>query len=482
MRKLGKQGVLAVVLAMGVLFAANVAPASGADWTLHTVGDSIMLGISCPTASRCIAGGAGNTILSSDNPTAGAGGWNSANLGAGEQNPGGFSPSRQIRSVDCPATSLCVGVSYEGLVYTSTNPTGGAGAWSAADLSPEGPNIHMYGVSCPAADLCVAAATGGKVLISTNPAGGPAAWGVTQLSPSLNLRAISCASAALCVAVGDEGEIVNSTQPLGGPGAWREAQLPGAPIDRFLLGVDCPTAGLCVTGNTINTLFTSTSPTGPAGAWASAQGKGTVQITDVDCPSPTQCVAIDNNADVLTSTDPTGGAAAWTFQNLMPYRQGPGDTLNPNGTFGVSCPSTSFCAIAATQGQILTSTNPFEPPPVETQRKKKPKKHTGPKRPRVIIAHSPPPGIEIAKGKAKVRFRFFAAKHASVRGYVCKLAKRRFNPCKSPKTYRVGFGKHRFTVRAVGWTGYRGKAASFGPFKVCHPTGYIYCARPRPVR
>lgn len=453
--------------------------ASAADWTNRQVGDSIMLGISCPTASRCVATGAGNTVVSSDDPTAGAAGWNFATVGSGEQGPY-FSPSRQIRAVDCPALGFCVGVSYEGLIYTSTSPTAGAGAWAGTDLTPEGPNIHMYGVACPAVDLCVASATGGKILTSTNPAGGAGAWTVTQLDPTLNLRGISCASAALCVSVGDEGEIVSSTQPLGGAGAWGETQLPGAAIDRDLLGVGCPSAGLCVTGNAVNTLFTSTLPTGPAGAWTPAQGKGTVQITDVDCPTVSRCVAIDNNADVLTSTDPTGGATAWTFQNLIPYREGPGDTLNPNGTFGVSCPSTSFCAIAATRGQILTSTNPFEPPPAEAKAKPKNQKHKhkGPKRPRVIIAHGPPPGIEIPRGRAKVRFRFFAARHASVRGYVCKLDKRKFKPCKSPKTYRIGFGKHRFTVRAVGWTGYRGKAASWGPFKVCHPTGRAWCARP----
>lgn len=456
-------------------------PANAATWVERTVGDSIMLGISCPTTSRCVAVGAGNTVLSSNDPTAGPSGWSLSNIGAGEQGPY-FSPSRQIRSVACPAAGFCVAVSYEGFIYTSSDPTGGDGAWTGVDLSPEGPNIHMYGISCPTPNLCVAAATGGKILTTTDPAGGAAGWTVTQLRAGLKLRGVSCASAALCVVVGDEGEILSSTQPLGGAGAWNEAQLPGADIDRDLLGVACPSSSLCVTGNTVNTLFTSTNPTGGAGAWIPAQGKSTVQITDVDCPSPTQCVAIDNNGDVLTSTDPTGGAAAWTFQNVLAYTEGQKDMLNPNGMFAVSCPSTALCAIAATHGQILTSTNPFDPPPAPAptkKAKKKHRKHKGPKRPRAIIASRPPPGIEIASGKAKVRFRFFAARHASVRGYVCKLDKRHFKPCKSPKAYRVGFGKHRFSVRAVGWTGYRGKVATFGPFEVCHPTNGIYCI-PRP--
>jgi len=479
MRKLWQQ--VAVVLAMGALAASSVVPASAATWTELQVGKSILLGISCPTASRCVAVGAGNTVLSSDDPTAGASAWSLANIGAGEQGPY-FSPSRQIRGIDCPTAQLCVAVSYEGLIYTSTDPTGDA--WKVADLTPDGPNIHMYGVACPTADLCVAVAGGGQILTSTAPASGAGAWSVAQLARPLSLRGVSCASAALCVAVGDEGEIVSSTRPLGGPGAWSEAQLPGAPIDRSLFGVDCPSAGLCVTGNSVNTLFTSTDPTGPADAWTSAQGKSTVQITDVDCPAPTRCVAIDNNADVLTSTDPTGGAATWTIQNLLPYPHVENESTTPNGMFGVSCPAATFCAIAGTNGQIFTSTNPFEPPPASAAIRKSEwrRKHKGPKRPRAIIASGPPPGVEVVKGNVKVRFRFFAAKRASVRGFVCKLDDHRFKSCRSPKSYRVGLGTHRFTVRAVGWSGYRGKAASYGPFKICHPTGRPYCDRPRPAR
>jgi hypothetical protein len=468
-----KQGVCGLVLAVALLVGA--VPANAATWEGRQIGESIMLGISCPSAERCVAVGAGNTVLSSDNPTAGGDGWNLANIGAGEQGPY-FSPSRQIRAVDCPSLGFCIAVSYEGLIYTSTDPTGGAGAWSAADLSPEGPNIHMYGVSCPTADLCVAVGTEGKLLTSTDPGGGVAAWSVTQLAAALKLRGVSCASGSLCVAVGDEGEILSSTEPLGGAGAWHETQLPGSAIDRDLLGVSCPTVGLCVTGNSVNTILTSTSPTGSAGSWTPAQGGGTVQITDVSCPAVDRCVAIDNNGDVLTSTNPTGGAAAWTFQNIIPYPSVENESTVPNGMFGVSCPAASFCAIAATRGQIFTSTNPFDPPPVIAAgpKTKKPKKHKGPKRPRAIIASGPLPGVEISRGKAKVRFRFFAARHASVRGYVCKLDRRPYKPCRSPKVYRVGIGKHMFKVRAVGWTGYRGKAA-YDSFKVCRPTEKGHC-------
>lgn len=476
MREIWKQRRWSAALAaMVASIVVGATPASGATWVERQLGEAQLFGMSCPTNTRCVASGAGNTIVTSSNPTAGADGWNRFNVGAGEFE-GGYSPSRLIRGVDCPALEFCVGVSYEGLIYTSTDPTGGPAAWAGADLTPEGPNLHLSGVDCPAVNLCVAVGDEGTILTSTNPGGGTGAWMPAVLPGAPKLRGVSCASGALCVAVGDEGVVASSTQPLGGAGAWTVTQLPGASIDRLLYGVSCPSAHLCVTGNTVNTLFTTTAPTGPAGAWAPAQGGGTVQITDVDCTAQDQCVAIDNNGDVLTSTDPTGGPSAWTFQNILGYTSGEKDILQPNAMFGVSCPSASLCVVAATKGLIFTSTDPFNPPPAQPKEnaKQKKRRHKGPKRPRAIIALSPPPGVEVPKGKAKARFRFFAARHVSVRGFVCKLDDRGYKPCKSPKTYRVGLGKHVFKVRAVGWTGYRGKVAS-DPFAVCRPTEKGFC-------
>jgi hypothetical protein len=472
---------LALAMAIG-LAALWAAPAQGAHWTERQVGEALLFGMDCPSESRCVGGGIGNTIVSSDDPTAGVGSWNRVSVGAGEQTPGIYSPSRQVRGVDCPSLAFCIAVTFDGFVYTSRNPTGGPSEWSVTDLSPEGPNTHMYGISCPTVDLCVAAGADGTLVTSTDPAGGPGAWTVTQLGQDLQLRGVSCASGALCIAVGEEGAIVSSTRPLGGGGAWSLAQLPGSAIDRDLLGASCPAAELCVTGNTVNVLYTSTAPTGPAASWTPAQAGGTVQITDVDCPSASRCVAIDNNGDVLTSVDPTGGAAAWTFENLVPYPHSDNGSVVPNGFFGVSCYSTSLCAIGGARGLIFTSTDPFEQPvaiPAAPDQKKKKKQRRGPKRPRAVIGSRPPAATEVSRGRTKIRFRFFAANHAYARGFVCKLDDRPMKACESPKTYRVGVGKHVFKVRAVGWTGLRGKAAS-ASFEVCRPTEYGVCIEKLP--
>jgi hypothetical protein len=58
-------------------------------------------------------------------------------------------------------------------------------------------------------------------------------------------------------------------------------------------------------------------------------------------------------------------------------------------------------------------------------------------------------------------FRFFARHRVKVDGFVCKLDRRPLKRCRSPKRYRhIGLGRHVFRVRAIGWTGLKGPAAT----------------------
>jgi hypothetical protein len=484
MTRLPTLGSWAVALAACWLVALAVGPvpAVASTWTarrLPAAGRAPFFGVSCPSTSLCVAVGGGNAIAGSSDPAGAAGAWSVVN-------PGGAGPPNQneIKGVSCPSSRLCVAVSFEGLILTSTNPTGGEAAWNIADLSPSGPNVHFYGVSCPAPTFCAASGSGSKSLTSTNPTGGAAAWSATQLPGPVELRGISCTSPAFCVAVGDDGdttrpgptdrgEVLASTDPLGG--AWQQAELPGMPGN--LYGVSCPSPALCVSGNALGNLFVSANPAGAASAWPVTDGGGSVQVTDVDCLSSSQCVAVDNNGDVLTSTDPTGGSAAWTFTNVAPY---PGvDETAANAMFGVSCPTATLCVVVAYEGQIFTSEDPFDaPPPSLKKHVKKPNKKR-PRRPRTTIAGSPEPANELAAHKLTARFRFFARSHAQVRGFLCKLDGHPLARCRSPQAYRVGFGRHLFRVRAIGWSGLKGPVAT-ARFRVCHPTPYPNCLRHLP--
>lgn len=464
------------VLAIAFVLSAAVAgPASASTWTGHQLtGEAAkvsIFGISCPTASLCVAVGGNNTIASSTNPNA-KGSWNVVYAGAGAlpTPPNGIFPGRQIRGVSCPSSQLCVAVTFEGDVYTASDPTGRAAAWSVADADGGGPNTHFYGVSCPSPALCVAVAGDGRIATSTAPTGGSLYWSTTQLDESLELRGISCPALNFCVAVGDFGQIVASANPAGGASAWQ--RIPSPVGVSHLFGVSCALPSLCVTGNGAGNLISSTNPTDAVPLWKMVDGGGSVQITGVSCISSTGCVAVDSNGDVLTSTDPTGGPRSWTFMNVIPYPQADGDVANH--MFGVSCPATSLCAVAGNRGQVFTSADPFAEPPAPVEKKGKKRNRKRPKRPRTTIAQQPRPGVELHGGKYKARFRFFARKHVQVRGFVCKIDGRPVKGCRSPKSYRVGLGRHVFRVRAIGWTGLKGPP-EVARFEVCRPGPLPYC-------
>lgn len=464
---------MAVVCAAVALtaFAAGASTAA-AGWQLQAQieGEDIrpnvpLLDVSCPTAKMCVAVGELNKIVSSTNPTGGPSAWHVARP-SGEAatdchanwDPPCRDPNdRRIRGVSCPTTTLCVAVTGEGYVYSSTNPTGAADDWRVADVDGDERDTHLLGVSCPTASLCVAVSgerfTGGKVLTSTNPTGGASAWTVTQLDESLDLRAVSCGTPTFCVAVAQQGRLLVSTNPTGGAAAWTELGTPGGPGN--LQAVSCAGTALCVAGNSSGNLLFSTNPTALS-SWRQANGGVSVQITDVSCLPGRQCVAVDNNGDVLASKDATAGQGSWSVTRLIPYVQPANETELPlNGLFGVSCVSTSFCAVVATDGQIFTSTNPFAEPPKRSNSAASGRKR-GAKRPKVRIADIVlPTRRALRENRARVLFRFFA--HALVRRFECKLNRRPFRACKSPERFRVGRkGTYAIRIRAVGRTGLRG--------------------------
>ncbi len=464
-------GLCVLALSLGVVAPAQ---AQGPDWQVRQLqgeaGKVMLFGMSCPTPSMCVAVGGNNTLASSTNPTGDISAWDVAYVGEGAvpTAPNGYFNGRQIRGVSCPSPSLCVAVTFEGIIYSSTNPTGGAGAWKAVDLDGKGPNTHMYGVSCPTVNFCAASAGKGRIATSTVPTGDAGDWTVTELDHPVELRGISCPSPSLCVAVGDDGdpftfdsEVASSTNPLAGD--WQSVGLPGG--RGGLYGVSCPTPALCASGNLLGNAVVTTNPTGGAAAWSVFAGGGTVQITAASCVTTSRCVLVDNNADLLTSKNPTGGAGAWTFDNLIPYSTDPNE-YNANAMFGVSCPSTELCAVAAARGKIITVKAPFAAEPTEVtktakkrgkHRKRHRKHRRGPKRPKARLGAQPGPAIRTLNGHARVRFRFFAK--GRIRGFECRIDRHRFKTCPSPKGYRLGSGRHVFRVRAVGLTGYRGPAA-----------------------
>jgi hypothetical protein len=458
-------------IALLVTLAAPAGSAAASNWTLRQLpprsGDQWgppLSGISCPTESLCVAVGGLNTLAFSQAPTGDAAKWHVVGppypVGPGktcvEGEPHCPEPGGHLQAVSCASPSLCVAVSYEGFIYASTDPAGGADAWSPTVINEGDGATHLTAVSCPAPSFCAAVSggsnnsNGGKILTSTNPTAGQ--WQVAQLSSSLDLRGVSCGTPSLCVAVAREGRIFVSTNPTGGASAWKEVGTPGGPGD--LEGVACTSTLLCAAGNLTGNVLTSTDPVG--GGWSEANAGASVQITGISCPTASACVAVDNNADVLTSTDPTRGPRSWHFENLVPFRPTEnGKELQPprNALFSASCASPSLCALVGIDGRIFTATDPFTAPDPPARHSK------APRRPHTIIVFAEHFWKVVTTRHRHIgaRFRFYSP--TKTRGFECKRDRGPYRPCDSPLRYRVPHGRHVLRVRAIGPTELRGPAA-----------------------
>lgn len=452
-----------VLLAMALW----VAPASAGSWTAFSLKDDDvagdLFGVSCPTTTLCVAGGSDSLIATSTNPAAGPKAWAVVHPGGREEipvvPPGApeppqgsetLFPGAQVRGISCPSPALCVGATFDSRIFSSTDPTGGVGAWKIASLTGEKePRLHMTGISCPSPQLCVAVAYGGKVVVSTGPTGDAPSWSVGELPFQADLRGVSCPGPSLCVAVDNAGRIATSTDPVGGADTWA---LVGAPAgEGSLNGVSCPSPALCVTGNA-GQMITSIDPAAGLAAWnAVAAGSG-LPVKGVSCPTTSACAAVDNNSDAIVSTNPRGGASAWSSTNVLPAPQTEKNPLGvQNGMFGISCPATTLCVGVGASENVIASTNPFAPNRVPVSSRKS-------KRLRVVITKHPARRLGPRKRGVEVAFRFHAVGSRRAH-FKCRLAggshgrrhlrRLRFAPCSASVRYRLGKGKYVFRVRAV---------------------------------
>lgn len=306
-------------------------------------------GISCASASLCAAVDGAGDVLTSTNPTGGAAAWKATSV-----NPGGG-----LAGVSCVSASLCIAVGStaahgggEGVIFTSTSPTGGSAAWKIARI---GGTLYLDGASCGSLSLCVAYGRGGSppnfsgyVVTSTNPTGGDSAWTATSVD-SDSLTGMSCPSASLCIGV-EGNHVLSSMDPSGGAGAWSTVDVAGPPGGQppSFLDVSCPSVSLCVAVDFLGDVSTSSDPTGSAGAWSTVHVDGGNALVAVSCASASFCAAVDQYRYVVGSTDPTVGAASWVNASTGDY-----------GMAALSCPSASLCVAVDGQAQIATSTDPL---------------------------------------------------------------------------------------------------------------------------
>lgn len=343
-------GLLTVLSVLGWGAPSALAAASPLSWSepVPIEPGAVIRGISCPAVSFCVAVDNKGQAITSTDPTGGPGAWSAADV---TKELSGF------LSVSCPSPSLCVAIDGAGNVWSSTDPTGGAGAWSSVNLT-EGTGFGSVAtVSCASASLCVVAPDtllqinsepSALVFVSTNPTGNSSAWATkigVDSGPQSEVVAMSCLSAPLCVGAGAGGDVLTTDNPTGAANEWAPAD---ADEENNLYSVSCPNTGLCAAADIAGNVLTSTNPTGGAGAWSTAHVDGGNTIFSVSCPTAALCAAVDDQGNALASTEPTGGESAW---NVTKLEEG-GGYLD-----AVSCPSAALCIAGDANGGVLVGTS-----------------------------------------------------------------------------------------------------------------------------
>lgn len=266
--------------------------------------------VSCPSHSLCVAVDIAGRVVVSRRPGGDARAWKRSKL-----------PSAgYFTAVSCPTASLCAAVDSSGNVATSTNPSGGSTAWRVSHIddtmvpcdagagNPQFCQAALGGVSCPTTRLCVATDDAGDIVTSSDPAGGAQAWTVTNLSRSTpnpppvgSYDPISCPSASLCVAVDDvHGGILTSTDPTARASAWHLTKL----NDHSLDAISCASVEFCAVAGGTGTVFEATRPADGRRAWRKeriehpGRGRHTI-LSGVSCPSTSLCLAVDHRGRLV---------------------------------------------------------------------------------------------------------------------------------------------------------------------------------------
>jgi hypothetical protein len=304
-------------------------------------------GISCPSLALCVAVDSDGEAITSSELRAERPRWSIAAIDT-DRGAGGAPKGVFLNAISCPVEKLCVAVDVSGRVVTTTRPTGGAAAWTVAEV--DGSN-NIRGISCPTRRLCVGVDDAGNVITSTNPTAGPRAWTVAHIPATRHLTDVSCPTPDLCVATAEAphgGNLIISTNPTGGPRSW--AVLTRISPHAFQ-SVSCPSIHLCVATDLAGYLTSAARPLGGRRAWSSAHVDRTTVgryqgfiIPAVACVSTTFCIAVDDVGKAISSTRPTAGVSAWSItkrpDSTRPFR-------------GVACPSSKLC-IAIDEHALLT--------------------------------------------------------------------------------------------------------------------------------
>ena len=308
---------LVLVATAGAATALSGSPASAVTSAPKTIkaastSPAVLASISCPSATFCMAVGAGSAAKATDQLAAER--WDGARWRRlpVAQPPGVTLPG--LQAVACPSSTECVAVGSgtkgrptptSHLILVAETWTAATGWTTSQPVQPGGSFGEFNGISCPTTSRCYAA---GDIVDSTGQAlplverWTAGTWARETLrmpagasNPSLD--AIACPSVGQCAATGGYATSASTSagliEQLSGA-TWTASTAPGS-TDGELYGVSCPTTAACeAVGSTPSG---SLAEHWAGGRWLPAvpavpENTFNAGLNGVSCASATHCVAI----------------------------------------------------------------------------------------------------------------------------------------------------------------------------------------------
>ncbi|HEX3618248.1 MAG TPA: hypothetical protein VHU61_17010 [Solirubrobacteraceae bacterium] len=306
----------------------------------------------------CIAGDVRGDIFATAHPAQGKSQWLRRYI----------DPKNAITGISCPSATLCVAVDASGRVLHSTTPLGGVASWSkpvsvdSATLTGGGA-AGFSSIDCPTTTFCIAVdnAANGQVAYTTNPTGPASAWTLTTVGSGVLLDSVACATPTLCVIAGTNAYF--ATDPTGSATSWKAtaALSPGSSV---IASLACNTVKLCLGvgyGNAgVGLSVGSAAPTtttwsqGLIGSDPPAQNAEVVD--SVACPKRNFCVAVDGGSNAYTTVTPVRGA--WSL--ARPLKKNSQSTVSQvacNSTICVEVDNRGTVTYGAIHGATSATTN-----------------------------------------------------------------------------------------------------------------------------
>jgi hypothetical protein len=345
-----------------------------------THGNTFLSGVSCASASMCMA--VGHDDVGDADPVPVAESWNGARwrmLPVADPDPGPFD---SLNAVSCPRPAHCVAVgsgsvmaeTWDGSTWTAIPPAAPAAGGSfesvscvrpalclatGTDTSPTaaqpalaeewngstwqllaapspGGGAHLSGVSCIRETACLAVGSyiqniGGTLAEAWD----GKTWRLLRTGKVDDLYGVSCPRPSRCIAVGNyltSSDTVGTLALARTGRTWRQLAAPGLPASQ-MYAVSCASPTSCMA---VGTYAGTVAEAGLAETWnGSTWMLATTGLTllpgSVDCPAPADCIAID------------GGAQEWngkTWHSLSPAF--PAGTV-AGGLDAISCTSPAHC-------------------------------------------------------------------------------------------------------------------------------------------